>query len=112
MVTVHVVDRLGAALPDMHVVFTDTDNTQTDVMTDTLGIARAEVAIGASATAEHPSSLGCAFALTTLQELVPGDDVTLISGTTNADDPFTNRVIAADTTPVGNFTINFPSSSG
>ena len=111
-VTVHVVDKLGAPLPDLHVVFIDTDSTQTDIVTDAEGIARAEVSIGASATAERASSLGCAFALTTLQQLVPGDDVTLISGTTNPDDPFTNRVIPADTTPAGNFTINFPSSGG
>ena len=114
-VTVHLVDKLGTPIPDMRVMFVDTDDTLTERMTDATGLAQADVNEGATLTAMRVSASGCAFSLTTLTALLPGDDITLISApssASNGDDAFTQRVIPTDTTLAGNFTITFPSLGG
>lgn len=114
-VTVHLVDKLGAPIPDMRVLFVDTDATLTDVMTDASGTAQATVNENATVTAMRVSDSGCAYSLTTLTALVPGDDMTLISApstSSNADDAFTQRVIPIDATAAGDFTVSYPSLGG
>jgi hypothetical protein len=95
-VTVRLLDRAGAPLSGMHAVFIDTDGTVTDQVSDAAGTATASVFPGASVTAlrEHSSQL--TYSLTTVQSLVPGDTITLISAAGAAslsDDPFTQRVV-------------------
>lgn len=96
MVTVQVLDTNGNGVAGLHVVFVDTDATVTHVMTDSSGGAAASVFPGAYVTAISPRNTNDAFALTTVQALVPGDIVTLVSVPGYAapgDDPFTQRVV-------------------
>jgi hypothetical protein len=95
-VFVHVVDKNGAPLAGMHVVFIDTDQTVTHITTDTAGAAQASVYPNASVTVVRERSGGAAYSLTTVQALNPGDDVKLISADgaiSSTEDPFSQRTI-------------------
>lgn len=93
-VTVRIVDKNGAGLPGMYVVFVDRDATVTERMTDATGVAQADVYPNASVTAVR--ARGMSYALATVQALVPGDDITLISAAStvsSSEDPFSQRVV-------------------
>jgi hypothetical protein len=93
-VTVRVVDKSSQPLAGMYVVFIDTDTTVTEATTDANGTATASVYPGATVTAVR--SRGTSYSLATVQALVPGDTVTLISALTDvisSEDPFSSRVV-------------------
>ena len=93
-VTVRIVDKNGAPLAGMYVVFIDTDTTVTERTTDAAGMAVADVYPNASVTAVRPR--GMSYALATVQALNPGDTITLISAASNvtsSEDPFSQRVV-------------------
>ena len=95
-VSVRIVDRTGDPLPGMRVVFIDTDNTLTDLVSDATGTASADVYPNASVTAIRERAGGIAYQLTTLLALNPGDNITLIAApgvVTSADDTFTQGVV-------------------
>lgn len=95
-VTVVIVDKNDRPLPDMHVVFIDTDATVTDLVTDAAGTAVGNVFPGASVTAIRASGTGQGFGLTTVQQLVPNDTITLISApsaVSSSQDPFVQRLV-------------------
>ncbi|HTL38172.1 MAG TPA: hypothetical protein VL326_33815 [Kofleriaceae bacterium] len=93
-VTVHVVDKLGIAVPGIDVVFNDTDATLTQAVTDATGIVQASVFPNASVTALRQGNNS--YSLTTLLALNPGDDITLVTAweaASAAEDPFSVRVL-------------------
>ncbi|HSD86107.1 MAG TPA: hypothetical protein VLB44_01285, partial [Kofleriaceae bacterium] len=95
-VVVHVVDKNGAPLAGMHVVFIDTDQTVTHITTDAAGAAQASVYPNANVTVVRERSGGAAYSLTTVEALNPGDDIKLISAdgaVSSAEDPFSQRTI-------------------
>jgi hypothetical protein len=95
-VTVRIVDKNGAALDGMYVVFVDTDATVTERMTDVAGMAQADVYPNASLTAVR--NRGMSYSLATVQALNPGDVITLISASPNvssSEDAFSQRVVPA-----------------
>lgn len=95
-VTVRVVDPSGNGIPDLHVIFIDTDATVTHVMTDAAGSTQADVFPGAHVTAVRARDTNNAFALTTVRSLIPGDVVTLVSApgsVSSVEDPFTQRTV-------------------
>jgi hypothetical protein len=93
-VTVRIVDKASAPLAGMYVVFIDTDGTVTERMTDAAGLAQADVYPSATVTAVR--ARGMSYSLATVQALVPGDLVTLISAApdvTSSEDPFSSRIV-------------------
>jgi hypothetical protein len=93
-VTVHLVDKNGAALAGMYVVFIDRDATVTERMTDAAGMAQADVYPNASVTAIRVR--GMSYSLATVQALVPGDAITLVSAASDvssSEDPFSSRIV-------------------
>jgi hypothetical protein len=93
-VTVRVVDKSSRPIAGMYVAFVDTDATITEATTDASGAASASVYPGASVTAVR--SRGTSYSLATVQALVPGDTVTLISALSDvisSEDPFSSRVV-------------------
>ena len=93
-VTIRIVDKNDAPLAGFYVVFVDTDGTLTETTTDAAGAAAASVYPNASVTAIR--TRGAAYALTTVQALVPGDTITLISAASDvssSEDPFSQRVV-------------------
>lgn len=93
-VTVRIVDKNGAALDGMYVVFIDRDATVTERMTDVAGMAQADVYPDATVTAVR--ARGMSYALATVQGLTPGDVITLISASPNvssSEDAFSQRVV-------------------
>jgi hypothetical protein len=93
-VTVRIVDKNGAALDGMYVVFVDTDATVTERMTDVAGMAQADVYPNATVTAVR--ARGMSYALATVQALNPGDTITLISASPNvssSEDSFSQRLV-------------------
>ncbi len=104
-VTVHVVDKTGAAQAGAHVVFVDIDASVDDTPTDAAGDSTASVFSGASVTALHttPGGVNC---ITTVTQVAPGDVITLDV------DAFEKRTVPLDTTSAGTFTVGFPSYAG
>jgi hypothetical protein len=102
-VTVHVVDKNDAPLAGMYVVFIDRDGTLAETITDAAGTAQADVYPSASVTVVR--TRGMSYALATVLELVPGDDITLISAgpdVPSSEDPFSSRLVplpSADIAP-------------
>lgn len=93
-VTVRIIDKNGAALDGMYVVFVDTDATVTERMTDVAGMAQAEVYPNATVTAVR--ARGMSYALATVQALNPGDTITLISASpavSSSEDAFSQRLV-------------------
>jgi hypothetical protein len=93
-VTVRIVDKNGAVLDGMYVVFVDTDGTITERMTDVAGMAQADVYPNATVTAVR--ARGMSFALATVQALNPGDVITLVGASPNvssSEDAFSQRVV-------------------
>lgn len=114
-VTVHVVDKTGAPVPGLHAVFIDTDSTVTDVVTDANGAAQASVYPSATVTVVRERSTMGAYSMTTVQELVPGDDIKIYSAPSTApatDDAMSSRVVPLDQTSAGNFTFNYSTRAG
>ncbi len=97
IVSVHIVDRNGAAVPGMHVVFIDTDATVSDQVADAAGMTSANVFPNASVTAiREVASVPAAYQLTTVLALNPGDTITLIAapGTVaSTEDTFTQGIV-------------------
>lgn len=93
-VTVHLVDKNDAPLAGMYVVFIDRDGTLAETTTDAAGMAQADVYPSASVTAVR--TRGMSYSLATVLELVPGDDITLISAASDvstSEDPFSSRLV-------------------
>lgn len=93
-VTVKIVDKNDAPIAGMYVVFIDTDSTVTERMTDSAGMAQAEVYPNATVTAVRQRSTS--YAIVTVRALNPGDAITLISASPNvssSEDPFSQRVV-------------------
>jgi hypothetical protein len=93
-VTVRIVDKNDAPIAGMYVVFIDTDSTVTERMTDSAGMAQADVYPNATVTAVRQRSLS--YSIATVQALNPGDVITLISASPNvssSEDPFSQRVV-------------------
>jgi hypothetical protein len=106
-VSVRLIDRAGAPLAGLHAVFIDTDGTVTDRVSDASGMASAEVFPGASVTAVRERDTLMAYSLTTVQALVPGDTITLITApapASSVDDPFTQRVVPLPSTDLASAT--------
>lgn len=102
-VTVRIVDKNGAALTGMYVVFIDTDATVSERMTDVAGMAQADVYPNATVTAVR--ARGMSYALATVTALNPGDVITLISASPNvssSEDAFSQLsvpIASADIAP-------------
>ncbi|NVB82664.1 MAG: hypothetical protein HOV81_30080 [Kofleriaceae bacterium] len=114
-VVVHAVDKTGAAVPGLHVVFIDSDGTTIDQVTNAQGTAQASVHPGASATVIRERNTLGAYSMTTVQALVPGDDITIDTAPGSAaatDDAMSNRVVPLNTTAAGNMTFTYPAYSG
>ena len=104
MVTVHLVDKNGVAVPGIDVVFIDTDSTLTQAVTDATGAVSANVYPNASVTAVHEHTGGNSVSLTTLLALNPGDDITLITSqeaASIAGDPFSTRIVPLPSADLG-----------
>src|SRR5688572_4469722 len=105
-VTVRIVDKNTTPIAGMYVVFIDTDATVTPLMTDAAGTVQLDVYPNASVTAVR--ARGMTYSVTTVQALVPGDVVTLITaaGTVPvSEDAFAQRsvpVASADILPSPN----------
>src|SRR5690606_23164934 len=78
-VTVRVLDKNGAPIAGMPIVFIDTDATASELATDTSGTVTASVYPGASVAAVRERAGGGDYAITTVLQLVPNDMLTLIS---------------------------------
>lgn len=95
-VTVRLVDRNDLPIAGLHVVFVDTDGAVTDALSDSAGVAVGSVFPGASVTAVRPHVSGDSYGITTVLELNPDDDITLISAAPeviDTYDPFALRVV-------------------
>jgi hypothetical protein len=114
-VVVHAVDKTGAAVSGLHVVFIDSDGTVIDQVTNAQGTAQANVHAGASATVIRERNTLGAYSMTTVQALLPGDDITIDTAPGSAaatDDAMSNRVVPLNTTAAGNMTFTYPAYGG
>ena len=90
----------------LHVVFVDVDQTTTDVVADGQGKAQADVFPGASVTAICERTTGTTDIAVTVQDVEPGDDLTLDGAY------FFTGTKTADATAAGSMKISFPATSG
>jgi len=90
----------------LHVVFVDVDQTTTDLVADAQGKAQADVFPGASVTAICERTTGTTDIAVTVQDVEPGDDLTLDGAY------FLNGATTADATSAGTFKISFPAAGG
>ncbi|MBV8758997.1 MAG: hypothetical protein JO257_17040 [Deltaproteobacteria bacterium] len=92
-------------LSQLHVVFIDVDQTTTDLVADAQGKAQADVFPGASVTAVCQRTTGTTQIAVTVQDVEPGDDITLDGAY------FFTGAKTADQTSAGTMKISFPAAS-